>query len=128
MISAKNLASVLLEISKESRPTEKVMSSFYNFLEKNRLYYLLPQVLSYLENLQKKETRFKTLEIVSGLPIDKETSDNIVKTLKIERASLIKKDTDPEIIGGFIATYKGFIYDASLRRQINLLKAKLIEN
>lgn len=127
MISSKNLAKALYKISKEETSSEKIVSALLFYLEKHQLISLLPQTIKHLIGFKKNETEFNSLEIISGLPIDEEITMEIKKILNSETNSLVKKKTDKELIGGFIATYKGFIYDASIKNQLNLIKTKLTE-
>jgi len=128
MISSKNLAQALYKLSTESVPTEKLMLALYNYLEKHHLLALLPATLKHLERLQKNNLKFNSLKVISSLPIDDEILTEIKTLLTVNKSALIEKLDDRELIGGFVATYQGFIYDASLKNQLNLLKSKLIEN
>jgi F0F1-type ATP synthase delta subunit len=127
MISSKNLARALYKISKERVSSEKIVSALLFYLEKHRLLSLLPQTLKHLIGFKKNEKEFNSLEIISGLPIDEEITTEIKKILKTEISSVVKQKIERELIGGFIATYKGFIYDASIKNQLNLIKTKLTE-
>lgn len=128
MISSKHLAQALYQLSKETTDTERIVRAFLEYLEKYKLQALLGGTLRHLERIQSNQEKFNYLEIVSGLPIDKEITEEIKTKLKVDIHSKTEKKIDGALIGGFIATYKGFIYDASLKKQLYLLRTKLIEN
>lgn len=127
MISSKQLAEAIYKLSKEGISADKITEFLFPYLRKYNMTSILPKIIQRLDNFEKKERLFNTLEIKSGLPIDSDITKEIGQILGAEENSPVEKKTDPELLGGFTATYKGFLYDASLRNQLNLLKAKLTE-
>lgn len=128
MISSKHLALALYKLSHEGMATPKIMPAFFAYVEKYHLTSLLPATLKYLEKFQKQDEVFNTLEIVSGLPVADEVVREIGALLKTGAQDTVQYTVDKELIGGFTATYQGFIYDASIKNQIHLLKTRLIGN
>jgi len=127
MISSKHISQALYKLSKENIPADKIVSALFWYLEKYQLLGLLPNILDQITVADKKEEIFNSLDIISGLSIDEKIVSQIKETLKIEKETVIQKNTDSGLIGGFIATHKGYIYDASIKQQLNLLRATLNE-
>ncbi len=127
MISSKHISQALYRLSKEDIPTDKIISALFWYLEKYQLLGLLPSTLEQLINFNRNENNFNSLEIVSGLPIDDKMILKIKEKLKINSDIIVKKDTEKDLIGGFVATHKGYIYNASIKQQLNLLRATLNE-
>jgi F0F1-type ATP synthase delta subunit len=114
-------------MSTEGVSTETIIKGLNFFINKHKLDYLLPSLVDHLERLQNESERLNTLNIKIGLPIEQETVEEIKKAMKLEDKVKVKTEIDSDLIGGFIATHQSLIYDASLKNQLNLLKARLIE-
>jgi len=125
MISSKNLSEALYKISKENQNADILVDNFLEYVKDNNLISLMPQTIEHLERLSSSLKEFNTLKIHSGLPISYETTNLIQEKLKIDKDVKKENHVDSELIGGFIASYKGVLYDASLKNQLRLLKNSL---
>lgn len=128
MISSKQLAQALYRLSKEVDDHKKITSAFNHYLEKYNLQPLLRGTLRHLTEIQSKQRKHHSLEITSGLPIDEDITREIKELLDVKSDAKVEKHTDKTLIGGFVATYKGLVYDASLKKQLHLLRNNLIKN
>ncbi|MDD3662643.1 MAG: F0F1 ATP synthase subunit delta [Candidatus Pacebacteria bacterium] len=128
MISSKNLAIAIYEISKDSNGKEEaITNSILTYIKNYKLESLLPKVIEFLENKIKKESEWNTLSIKSEISIDESIKNNIKIKLKATEAQKIENKVEEGLIGGFVATYKGVIYDASIYNQLQLLRESLIK-
>jgi len=126
MISSKNLANAIYEISTTSKKDEGIIvSAVLDYVKKFKLEALLPKALMYLENKNKKDTEWNTLSIGSKIQINNEIVEKIKSKLNAIDTKNIKSEIKEELIGGFTATYKGVIYDASIKNQLKLLRNAL---
>lgn len=127
MISSKQLGQALYHLINENTHSIDVVSdAFVEYVKTHKLESLVPRVLEYLEIALKKDAAFNTLEISSGLPIDKKISEKIVEILKAPANAKTKIKVDSELIGGFVASFRGFEYDASIKNQLKHLHTKLL--
>ncbi len=123
MISSKNLANAIYEISKTSKKDEEVIVlAILDYVKKYKLEALLPKAISYLENKSQKDSTWDTLSVESKIHIDNEIIEKIKIKLNATKAQKVKNEIKEELIGGFTATYKGVIYDASIKNQLKLLR------
>lgn len=123
MISSKNLANAIYEISKTSKKDKEVIVlAILDYVKKYKLEALLPKAISYLENKSQKDSTWDTLSIESKIHIDNEIIEKIKIKLNAIKAQKVKNEIKEELIGGFTATYKGVIYDASIKNQLKLLR------
>lgn len=126
MISSKNLAMAIYEISKDSNGKEEaITNSILTYIRNYKLESLLPKVIEYLENKINKESEWNTLSIKSEISIDESIKNNIKIKLKATEAKKTENKVEEGLIGGFVATYKGVIYDASIYNQLQLLRESL---
>lgn len=128
MITSKNLAKALYLLStRENISSADITASFFKYIDEYKLESLLPETLKYLEDLNSKDKAFSTLQIDFGCDISGEILNKIKSTIGVDSNSTVVTKEDADLIGGFVATYKGMIYDASIRNQLQLLKQELIK-
>jgi F0F1-type ATP synthase delta subunit len=126
MISSKNLASAIYEISLDSDKSEKeITEAVLSYIKGYKLESILPKVIMRLEDKHKKDLSWNTLIVESSFGVDDYTIDQIKSRLEAKEAKRIVQKVEKNLIGGFVATYKGVIYDASLRNKLQLLRNTL---
>jgi len=126
MISSKNLADAIYKISSDSKGNDSlIVESILSYVKDYKLESILPKAIARLEDKIKKKLTWNTLFIKSGLDIDDTIVNKIKNKLKAETAKNIIKKTDENLISGFIGTYKGVIYDASIKNKLQLLRNTL---
>ena len=128
MITSKQLAKALISSVRDNPEShEKTLKNFEKFLEKNHLVELLPNIIKSLEDEQKRIDRQDSLEITTSHKVSKETIKIIEDFVQKNSKSKTHVLEDDRLIGGFVAKYKGMVYDGSIRNHINQLKAILIK-
>lgn len=126
MISSKQLAEAIYKISNDaSLKDEDTSVAVLNYIDTYNLQSLLPKVIRHLEDRKNKDLAWETLDIESGLSINDTIVDSIKMKLKANDAKVVKSGVNGELVGGFKATYKGVIYDASMKNQLQLLRNAL---
>jgi len=126
MISSKNLADAICQLSETSKKgDDAIVNSFLEYVKEYRLEPLLPKVIMFLEDIIYKKTKWDTLEINSSIEISNEIKIKIQEKLNATDLKNITSKVDENLIGGFVATHKGVIYDASIKNQLQLLRNAL---
>lgn len=126
MVSSKNLANAIYRISLESKKSDSdISNAIFSYIKKYKLESLLPKVLMYLEDKVEKNNKWNTLSVLSGIEIEDNIVKEIIEKINASEAKKIKREVDKDLIGGFVATYKGIIYDASIKNQLQLLRNSL---
>jgi F0F1-type ATP synthase delta subunit len=126
MISSKNLAEAIYSISQENRHNNSIIiEEVLSYIKKYKLESLIPKVICYLEDKVNKNSKWNTLNIETNLKIEDDLLNKISRKLNAENAKFISTNINGKLIGGFVATYKGIIYDASIYNQLQLLKKSL---
>lgn len=128
MVSSKDLAKALYKLSKEEgKSSSDILRVFLQYIDEYKLQSLLPKVLNYLEEFYKNDSEFNSLQIKVSHQIDDELVQKIRNVINTQTSD-IRIVEDKELIGGFVANHKGFIYDASIKNQLQLLKQQLIKS
>lgn len=126
MISSKHLADAIYKLSLDKSLNKKdLVDKVFEYVKAYKLEAILPKAIMHLEEKLRKDKEWNTFAVSSGRVIDESLVHDIRKKLDAGEASEIKKEVDEDLIGGFVATYKGVIYDASLKNQLRLLRQVL---
>ena len=126
-MKSKHLAFALIKLSEENSKEEAVVK-FLNFIKKANLTNILPQVIFHLgaEALKRKE--MESVKITSSHKLSSETINKIKKMAKAPKDAPEIIQIDRDVIGGFVASYNGVTYDASLKGGLNMLRRILKNN
>jgi len=128
MISSKNLAEAIYKISMDKGINQStLLSSVESYIKEYKLEPLLPNTIMYLEDKIKKDSNWNTFSLEYGLEISQEIENKIKEKIKATDSKITNKTENKDLIGGFVATYKGIIYDASIKNQLILLKNELLK-
>ncbi|PIR86977.1 MAG: hypothetical protein COU11_03100 [Candidatus Harrisonbacteria bacterium CG10_big_fil_rev_8_21_14_0_10_49_15] len=126
MITAKQLAKTLLQMSEEEVDRQKVMQQFFAFMERYHLEGLLPNVAGELESAERERILAVALHITTAHPLTPAEEANIRMSIGAKDAPLIAT-LDKELFGGFRARYRGMEYEGSLGHTAGKLEKKLME-
>lgn len=124
MIDSKVLAQALMKIS-QSENNEKSVNAFFEYLKKKNFLGLLPQVKKHLERSVDDSSQAQTLIITTKHDLSESETNEIISLVGADKDVQVEVIKDETIVGGFSATYRGNIYDGSLRNQITQLKTTL---
>jgi len=128
---SRQLATALKQLTEENPKQEKkILNNFLDFCRQKNILYLLTGVIKQLKFYKKTEDEKKNLNINSFKKLNQDIVGDIKKHVGFDSAqkSEIVLNQDESLKGGFIAKYKGKIYDASVVRQLNTIKNKLEQN
>lgn len=129
MISSKQLGQALYHlVTEKTHSIDVVADAFVEYVRTHKLESLVPRVLEYLEFSLRNDAKFNTLHIASGLPIDDAITSQITDLLRAPAGTATQTRVDADLIGGFVASYGGFEYDASIKNQLKRLRAQLFIN
>lgn len=127
MSSSTLITKALKEGIKDSKKIESLSDSLLNYLEKNHLTHLLPNIIRKLELEKRKEDKSKTMHINTSHQFDEKMIEKIKNSIEKEGDEKFEISVDPSLIGGFIIKGKNKIVDASLKRNLQFLRESLIK-
>lgn len=124
MINSKTLAQTLIKLS-QGKDSEKSITTFFEYLKEKNFLVLLPQIKNHIIRATEVSSKANTLVISSKHTLSDTEINEIISLVGADKN--VEKDiiNDESIVGGFSATYRGNIYDGSLRNQITQLRTRL---
>lgn len=126
MIGSKDIAQTLLFSNKQKEiDTKTLVSNTLAYLKKQKSLHLLPEILRILERESALEEKTNSINITTSHEISKEALSKIKEKLFIDSKEVPNQVVDHSLLGGFIAEHQGVIYDASIKRRLELLKKHL---
>jgi F0F1-type ATP synthase delta subunit len=126
-ISSKKIANALISSIRGGSNIEDLSKSFKNFMEINHLSPLLPSVLKNLERELSEIQNKKTAIIKTSHSVKEASIKSIEEFIKKENNDPVRLEVDESLIGGFQATYKGTIYDGSVKNYLKDLRVNLMK-
>jgi hypothetical protein len=128
MIKSKDIAKILFNILKSNQLNKDVLAqNFVTFLEKNNLTNLLLKSKEILENKIEEDKKFNLLLIkcLNKNQINKDVLRHIKEVLNVEEDILVYFEENFEQDTGFLATYRGKMFDCRVSKNASLLLKEL---
>jgi len=122
---SKQLALTLLKLIEENPAREeKIIDNFINFCQAKNITQQLPNMVKKMEELARQKAAGDDFIIRVK---DELSPENLSKIKELVGAKKVepKQIIDGETQGGFVAKYRGKVYDGSVRGQIEKLKGEL---
>ena len=103
---------------------EQVFVNFLELLIENHRMPVIFRAREQYERLWEEENRTLPVEITSAIPLDRETTESLGRTIgeRADRKVTLATRVDPEIIGGIIVRVGNSILDASIRNRLEQLR------
>ena len=127
MNSPRAIARTLFREIKKTEKPEQFLGAFLALMKEKKKDYMLPSILYFFNALTVKDSDLHSLRLTFGNDPTKKTISSVQKYIDVSKDVPVTIKTDNQIIGGFIAEYKGTIYDGSVFGYIKKLKKKLLE-
>ncbi len=126
-LRSKTLARALWSLMEDDKQSSNdVARQFFRFVEINHISHMVPGVVRHLERMSATKRAESTLDIRTAHPISKGLIDAIRARMNVPEDALIDVEEDTALVGGFVGKYGKTIYDASMQKQLLLLRNKLL--
>lgn len=126
-LSSKKIARALISSMQDGVDTQKLLENFNNFMDSNHLVPLIPNVMANIQRELHSIESKKTAKVKVSHSISEKTLKEIETFIKKENSDPVKIDIDESLIGGFQATYKGMVYDGSVKNYLKELRVNLMK-
>ncbi len=124
---AKNYAKALAETLKQTqgKDLDQTLTAFVNLLAAEGRLSLYPEIEGHLRQMLLAEEGLTMAELVTAHDIkaDKVLQANLEQVVGKKLA--LSQRIDPNIIGGFVLRVADLLVDASIKKQLATLKAKM---
>jgi len=126
MITSRDIAETLLFVETQGlADTTVFVQKMTGYLKKHHSLHLLPEALRMVEEGARKEKERESVTITTPFDLSATVVKDIVKTI----APLAKEKPmvvlNKELIGGCTVEYGGVVYDASMKKGLELLQKQL---
>ncbi len=120
------ITSALMSLS-EKHGNEKAVGALTAFLKKSHLLPLMPAVLGLLKKKAEEEGKRDTLVITSATDLQENIVDRISDLAHKDLGTIpgsVHLTVDKSLVGGFVAVYKGKVFDGSVETMLTSLLNK----
>ena len=110
--------------------TDLVVENFINFLAKNNLLRLAPQIINYFQKYANQKEGIVDLKIRTAHKLKNEVTSQIKNILpellgkKIEKIN-VTEEVEEGLIGGFYLECDDFIFDSTVKNKLKIIKNNL---
>lgn len=115
MISSRNVAQALFELVQQKETQ----------LKDHHFSVVLPKVLRNFKRVVRETHEYEMLNIYTPHVVSEEEVQAIRTLVHADASTSVECHLDENLIGGFRATYRGKVYDATLLRKVQKLKQEL---
>jgi F0F1-type ATP synthase delta subunit len=125
MIKTENIARALTGLIDDGRDPKEVSDKFVEFAKKHNMGSRVKNVLSVLEDKQKKSKKRDTIFIKTAREVPERLLTKIKKHLNLPEDAPSSISIDEKILGGFRVSYKDKLYEYGLKLRLNKLRNHL---
>jgi F0F1-type ATP synthase delta subunit len=125
MNNSKNIAQALISLANEGIDAEKIANDFQIYLEHHKLQAQLPEIVRQMEKIDSAAKKFEEVSIETAHPTSQELLEKIRDHIHAPKDVAITNNINTNLIGGFIAKYRGVEYDTSLKTTLRKLQESL---
>jgi F-type H+-transporting ATPase subunit delta len=123
-MTSKKLSGILIK-AYEKQENADTIKNFLTFVHKNKLDYLLPNVLLHVKRYEKVHQGAGVCILRTIEAFSKDMHKDIKKKIGLDASVHVEEVVDKSIIGGFIVEYNHVQYDASMVSALRQLKNHL---
>lgn len=124
--TAHQLTEALTSLS-NTHGEKKAVSALNTLLTRSHLTHLLPTIVEILKTKVTQENKEDTISITSATPLTENVVDRISDLAHKEVGTIptsVSMTVDKSLVGGFVAVYKGKVFDGSVKTMLNSLLNK----
>lgn len=110
--------------NKSAEELPKLAENFYAALRKENKLRLAKSVIAELEKISEQKQREEKMRVRAARDLSKNLVENIAKIFQTSPRQ-IAVTIEPALLGGVVIEKKDFVYDLSVKKQIELLKTSL---
>jgi len=126
MVSSDNIVKAIKQNLRD-KDLDFSADKIINYLKQNNLLHLLPNIIRKLEVGIESDKKGNTVTLLTSHEFDKELIEKIKSFIQKEKGNVFDIKIDNSLIGGFVIKGNNKIYDASMKRNLGLLRESLIK-
>lgn len=103
----------------------KLAENFYAALRRANKFAWAKSIIEALQKISAQKSRAETVRVRAARDLSKNIVENIAQIFETSPQQ-ITVAIDPGLLGGVVIEQKDFVYDLSIKKQIDLLRESLI--
>lgn len=124
--TARQITEALTQVS-SSHGEQKAVTALNTLLTRSHLTHLLPAIVEILKTKVVQEGKRDTISITSATHLSENVVDRISDLAHKDLGTIptsVHMTVDKSLVGGFVAVYKGKVFDGSVATILNSLLTK----
>lgn len=110
----------------EGKELEEIILNFVKILHRENKLSWKDKIIAALKKYALQQEGIEEFEISSARHLSASLLNKIKKLLKTDKKIILKENLNPALLGGLLIKSESEIWDFSLKKQLQLLKNKLI--
>lgn len=108
--------------------SSKIIRNFLFVVVDHQRAHLLPEITSFFEQVLMERQNVEEAEVASAVELNNNQKSTLLQTLERLTGKKVrpKYTLEPQLMGGAVVRIGDMIYDGSLRKRLNVLRAQLV--
>lgn len=132
MYTVQQYAHTLYEVLEDTHPKDhqKVIDNFVNILVENNDSGLYQEIIKEVKKIEQEKKDKKTVEIITARPLKAEEEQTLFESINdcLGKNVEFKKAVDQGLISGLVIKVDDVVIDGSVKKRLEKMKSKIIDN
>lgn len=132
MYTVEQYANTLYEVLEDTHPKNhhKVIDNFVNILVENNDSGLYQEIIKEVKKIEQEKKDKKTVEIITARPLKAQEEQTLFESINdcLGKNVEFKKAVDQGLISGLVIKVDDVVIDGSVKKRLEKMKSKIIDN
>lgn len=128
MSLSRDIATAYVALIKEGNSLEDASVAVCNFIKENDLWSLKDKIVNYVEDIEREKQEYNSVDVVFAEHSEEKYSKDVAMVISESADVDVSHSSDPKLIAGFKARYRGREWDASIAGVLERLRVHLKTN
>lgn len=132
MYTIQQYAHTLYEALQDTRPKDhsKVIDNFVDILAENNDGKLYSEIIKEIKKIEQEKKHKKNVEITTARPLKAEEEEALFESINdcLGKNVEFKKAVDQRLISGLVVRVDDLVIDGSVKKRIEKMKSKIVDN
>lgn len=125
MSLSRDIADAYVTLARQGYATDTIAQAIAGFIGENNLFSLQDKILAQVKAFEDAERSYQTVHITAAHALGETLEKKIAHAVAGAEHAHVAVITEPALIAGYTARYRGVEWDASLKGSLERLRAAL---